>query len=477
MTEAARFLRDLLLHPELRDLASTNLDRALAPYAVTADERALLRAQDPALLDILGQAVRNLEAPERPASVERLTSPVAATPLDPAHLWLRLLPFATDQTVNYSVGIAAGSSNTVPFTPALDGTPLPVIDLDIRVQPTLAGTQLSFAGSMLPRGIELPPPHRAKRHAAPDHPAVRRAASRALLDPTYDNVLAVLDALTAPDPDAVFHEPLPAPPVSTGPHLQIVGLGMCSPDHVTLETERTLRRARHVLFADPSIALPDWLAARCPRVTPLLSAYVQGDSRLHTYHHMAAASLVAALTEAPAVFAMSGHPLVGAYAPFLLLDAGRALGLDVRIQPGITALDSILALLEIDPILTGLQMVEATDLLLQGRPLQPDMPTLVWQIGTVGTQLHSDHRRSEADLAPLRDHLLRFHPDQHEVIAVYASPHPAIRSTQLPVPLADLASLAPQLHAGFSLFVPASVDRPLADPTLLAGMYDPSALS
>jgi hypothetical protein len=476
MTDAARFLRDLLLHPRLRTLAERDLDAALTGYDVTDAQRELLRAQDPALLDLYGEAVRQVPGPARPAAVERLERPATAQLLDPADLWLRLHPYATDDRILYSVGLAPGDATDAPPCPPLTDRPLPPIDLDIRVQPTVTDGQLAYTGSMLPRGRPTEAPTRARRHAPPDAPHVRRAALAAWEHRTYAAVLDLLDAITTPGEPAPDGPDLPSPPDVHGPHVSIVGLGICSPDDITRTTERALRRARHVLYADPSLALPAWLATCCPRITPLLQTYVQGDTRLHTYHHMAAATLHAALHEAPVVFAMSGHPLVGAYAPFLLLDAARALGFKVEVHAGITALDRILALLEVDPILTGLQMVEATELLLQARPLHRDMPTLVWQIGTVGTQLHSDHRRTEAELAPLRDHLLRFHPAEHVVSAVYASPHPHIASRILDVPLADLATLAPELHAGFSLWVPASVDRPLADPALHGRLYDPDAL-
>ena len=50
---------------------------------------------------------------------------------------------------------------------------------------------------------------------------------------------------------------------------------------------------------------------------------------------------------------------------------------------GVSSLDTMFIDLDLDPAYDGLQMYEATDLLVKQRPLQPDVPCLLWQVGAV----------------------------------------------------------------------------------------------
>ncbi len=244
----------------------------------------------------------------------------------------------------------------------------------------------------------------------------------------------------------------------------ICGLGVLNVDHVTLETERALRSVRHVLYVDTGLATPPYLQELCPRVTPLFDqSYTDGENRLNAYHHMAATVIEAALEEPPVAFAMQGHPIVGAYAPVLIRDAAALLDLRVKVLPGISSLACLFAELMLDPCVHGLQQYEATDLLLRRRPLLPDVPAVIWQIGNLETRLHTTRRSRPERFERFRDHLLRFYPPEHEVAAVHAAAHPLMQSTVLRFPLGEIAEHAAELHVGFSLYIPPTHTRPIED--------------
>lgn len=261
------------------------------------------------------------------------------------------------------------------------------------------------------------------------------------------------------------------------PDVYVVGLGIRGPQQVTAETERALRACREVLFVDTGVGAEAWLAERCARVTPLYASYQPGAIRLEAYHAMAARTLEAALAHPPVAFAMQGHPLVGAYAPVLIRDLAGLLGLEVRVLPGISALACLLDVLELDPLLEGLHLHEATDLLLRRRPLQPDVPTLIWQVGALETRLHTLRPSRPARFARFLAHLLGFYPPTHPVVAVCAAPHPLMDDQVLRFALADLPAQAEALHPGFTLYLPPAVRRPVHDPALLALVDDPAHLA
>ena len=160
--------------------------------------------------------------------------------------------------------------------------------------------------------------------------------------------------------------------------IYIVGLGVLNVDQITRQAERVMRRCKEVLYVDTGIATGAYLERLCPRVTSLYeTSYQESGQRLNAYFLMAARVVDAALDHPPVAFAMHGHPIVGAYAPFLIQDMGSLLSLEVEVQPGISAMDCLCAELKIDPTVAGMQMYEATDLLLRRRPLQPDVPAMV----------------------------------------------------------------------------------------------------
>jgi hypothetical protein len=170
-------------------------------------------------------------------------------------------------------------------------------------------------------------------------------------------------------------------------------------------------------------------------------------------------------------FALHGHPLVAAQPPFLVLELANALDLRVTVLPGISAIDAIFADLRLDPVIDGVQMYEATDLLLRRRPLQPEVPAILWQIGPVETCLHSLAVSRPGRFSRLIAHLRQYYPARHEVVAIYCSPHPILPPAILRFPLEDMGDHARDIHTGFTLYVPPAASRPIQDYDLLAKLY------
>lgn len=242
----------------------------------------------------------------------------------------------------------------------------------------------------------------------------------------------------------------------------ICGLGLCPPDDVLPRTERALRRVNEVLFVDTGPATAAWLAARCPVVTPLFAeVYAEGRPRAHSYRRMAARTVAAALDHAPVAFAMSGHPLVGALAPFLIRALCGPLGLSVEVHPGLSSLDALFADLWLDPFVHGLLVLEASDVLLRARPLPADVPLLLTQVGNLGSGTFSTAWVDPALLRRLVDRLLATHPPDHVVSVVYSSPHPLVPTARVDLPLAGLVDRPELLHPGVTVWVPAAAARPI----------------
>jgi hypothetical protein len=116
-------------------------------------------------------------------------------------------------------------------------------------------------------------------------------------------------------------------------------------------------------------------------------------------------------------------------------------------------------------------MYEATDILLRRRPLQSDVPAIIWQIGPLETALHSQQVSRPERFSRFVSHLLRYYPTGHEVVAIYCLPHTIMPPQILRFALEDMGRYAEEIHSGFTLYVPPAVGRPVQDFELAEKIY------
>ena len=252
----------------------------------------------------------------------------------------------------------------------------------------------------------------------------------------------------------------------------IAGLGLQTATQITPQVEQAIRESREVLYIDTGVATRQRLEALCPRVTPLFDeSYREANARASAYEHMAIRVIEAALDRPPVTFAIHGHPLIAAHPPFLVLNMARALGQRAEVLPGISSLDAIFADLQFDPVVHGVQMYEATDLLLRRRPLLHDVPAIIWQVGPLETALHTERVSRPERFARFVAHLRRYYPARHQVKAIYCSPHPLLPPHILRFAIEDMGDYAAEIHSGFTLYVPPSAGRPVVDRELATQMY------
>lgn len=239
--------------------------------------------------------------------------------------------------------------------------------------------------------------------------------------------------------------------------LYIAGLGIVSVRQVTREAESAMRRSTEIFYASDAIGIDGYLAGLCPKVTEVyVSTLREGEDRLSKYNRIAAMVIEAALDHPPVTFAVAGHPMVFVYPTQQILDVADDLGLRVKVLPGISSLDCMIVDLQLDPGTQGVQMFETTALLLQQRPLQPDVPCFLWQIGSVETRMFTRMRSVPQRFARLQQHLLQFYPADHLVKVVYSSSHPLAASAVLEFPIDRMHEHAAEIHPGATLYIPPS---------------------
>jgi uncharacterized protein YabN with tetrapyrrole methylase and pyrophosphatase domain len=250
----------------------------------------------------------------------------------------------------------------------------------------------------------------------------------------------------------------------------IVGLGIVGAHQMTREAEGVIRRSKSTFVIQSGVGITRYLETLCPKVTNLGPLYEPGKSRLPTYRKMAAAVVTAALEEPPVCFAAYGHPFVYCYPTTLITRAAQALDLKVEVLPGVSSFDTLLVDLQMDLAFDGIQMYEATDLLLRNRPLQEDVTAVIWQPTVVGDPTYPENPRTAEQFQPLQDHLMRFYPPDHAVSIVMSKTFPLLESSVRTFPLNRLAvelEKAPQVG---TLFIRPVRSRPVENRELLDRM-------
>jgi uncharacterized protein YabN with tetrapyrrole methylase and pyrophosphatase domain len=237
--------------------------------------------------------------------------------------------------------------------------------------------------------------------------------------------------------------------------------------HLTVEASNTLKTCRTVLYTSYVPETANLLRDHCSSVVDLSALYEPGLDRLTTYKRMAGAALDAALETPPVALVLYGHPLVLSLPSMICMRVGPMLGLRVSALPAVSALDTLMADLGVDPVTSGVQMHEATDLLLYRRPIVPGIATVLWQVGTLGTRLHTENVVNRPErLNDLTRYLLTFFPAEHPTFLVASSvtaEPPQIRQ----IPLAELPGNSPEIDVAMTLYLPplgpATVDDAVAD--------------
>ncbi|MGY3677074.1 SAM-dependent methyltransferase [Streptomyces sp. TE33382] len=247
----------------------------------------------------------------------------------------------------------------------------------------------------------------------------------------------------------------------------IVGTGIVGTHQLTREAEEVIRRSKHTFVVASGYGITEYIEGLCPRVTDLSYLYEPGLNRLPTYHRMAAEVVSAAVVEGPVCLATYGHPWVYCYPTTLINRVAPLLGLHVEVFAGVSAFDTLLVDLGTDIANGGIQMYEATDLLLRQRPIQSDVTCVIWQPTVVGDPTCPTGPYASRQFEPLRDYLLRFYPHDHEVKLVTSKNHPLIRSSVVSLKVSDLATELAGVPGVGTLYVPALTDRAIEDPALL----------
>lgn len=166
--------------------------------------------------------------------------------------------------------------------------------------------------------------------------------------------------------------------------LVLVGSGIKGVGHFTLEGLGHVEAADIVYYAvaDPTTEL--FIQEHAKKSIDLYNLYGNGKPRRDTYTQMAEKLLESLRDGKYVVGVFYGHPGIFVSPAHRALQIAWLEGFDAQMLPGVSAIDCMSADLSVDPSRPGLQILEATDLLLRERTLFTDGHVVLFQVGSVG---------------------------------------------------------------------------------------------
>jgi hypothetical protein len=164
----------------------------------------------------------------------------------------------------------------------------------------------------------------------------------------------------------------------------VVGSGIRAVGQFTLEAQAHIQQADIVLYAAADPVTDMWIEKQNPNCFDLYQYYGNDKNRVVTYVQMIERMLDEMRAGKYVCAVFYGHPGVFVTPSHNAIEIARGEGYEAEMLPGISAEDCLYADLGVDPSMPGLQIFEATDLLLRQRRIDVTMNLILFQVGCVG---------------------------------------------------------------------------------------------
>ena len=232
--------------------------------------------------------------------------------------------------------------------------------------------------------------------------------------------------------------------------LTVVGTGI-QLGQISVEAKQYIVSSDKVFYVVADLVTADWIKEVNSSSESLSNLYDESRPRLETYKLMVEAvinevkkgkSVCAVFYGHPGVFAMPSHESVR---------RARALGVDTRMIPAISAEDCVFADIGIDPGSHGCLSYEATDFIVRGRIFDTFSHLIIWQIGVIGELGYRPGANGEK-IGVLIDRLLERFDEAHEVIVYEAASISVLNPRMERVRIGDLGRVS--VSSISTLYVP-----------------------
>jgi uncharacterized protein YabN with tetrapyrrole methylase and pyrophosphatase domain len=213
------------------------------------------------------------------------------------------------------------------------------------------------------------------------------------------------------------HDPRQA---SGGSDIYLLGSGIYSSLQLTRETEQAIRSCRTVFVLHDDLMVHDALRELCVDVRDLAPLYDGERRRRDVYRKIADLLIGEALARPRVALVTYGHPLFLVSASELILKQAQSNGLKATVLPAVSSFDTLLCDLGVG-YGHGVQIFDATSMLVNRWIPNPRVPLLLFQIATILNEGVERGQPSSRHLLPLVEYLQDLYPFDHECHVVHSA--------------------------------------------------------
>lgn len=205
----------------------------------------------------------------------------------------------------------------------------------------------------------------------------------------------------------------------------LVGCGLQPSRHASQRTISEISRA-DVVFALADPFAIDWLRQINDDVRNLGEHYADDRDRRESYRDMQRDIVDSVRAGLHVCVAFYGHPGIFAQVGRKALAEARSCGFETAMEPGISAEACLYADLDLDPGEHGVHSIEATQLLIEQRGIDPSALLLLWQVMHTGNLACTGFDAHPEWLELLVEKLRRWYPADTGVILYEAATLPIL---------------------------------------------------
>ena len=220
--------------------------------------------------------------------------------------------------------------------------------------------------------------------------------------------------------------------------LTVVGTGIKSISHLTIEVQAHIVHADKVLYLVNEPAMMEWIKSANATTESLEPIYYRYSARQDSYQAITHYILDSLIENKNVCVVIYGHPCIFAQPAMDAVIIAREKGYSAQIFPAISAEDCLFADLCIDPGAVGAQSFEATDFLIYQRKFDNSSHLILWQVGVMGVLGHPENHNNAKNALVLSEYLSDFYPRQHKIILYQAAQYPHFEPTITTLMLAEL---------------------------------------
>lgn len=236
--------------------------------------------------------------------------------------------------------------------------------------------------------------------------------------------------------------------------LIIAGLGIKFLSHLTKETEIVIAKSEKILYLANDALFSEWIENKRKNTESLEKLYFSFSNRSDSYEAISQKILSELEIHNDLCFLVYGHPNFLVQITSLLVNIATKKH-EVYILPAISSLDCLLADLCINPGDSGMQLYEATELIIHKRMIDILSHVIIFQPSAVGQKGHiRDKEVIKRGLIILFEYLSSYYSDTHEIVVYEASQYPNSESKITRVTLKQLPKT--KISSKSTIYIPPS---------------------